>query len=577
MEMAKRKSDPPEKAAKSKTRRGEKMCRVCGEPIDVPGKDEIRCLSCSAAIGTGKEPPGGEGTVEIARIADPEGNHRVGPDAAIGALARSMATEGQLVAIRVHEHADNKTKGYILAFGRRRIEAATRLGWTHIRAEILPPVDAQTIRQESALENLERANLNALEEAVAVAALLESIAGKRFGPGMDAEAAVEIPPDAIVQAAALLGRSTRWVKDRALLLRLAPAVRDMVANGILPLGQAREIAVLASAEVQEDVAGSAVSEWNGDTRILAVETLRCMVSSRLSTLKGVPWELGISFIGRPACDACFSNTAKAGSLFDDAETPEARCLNLKCYEDKMRAAEKAVRATVRALAKKKEIGATAAQVVDYAPDFVKTAKVARELGKARDPERAEREQERTDATRVPWDQTPEHKHNMALHAWTTARNKALWTALAAKPMALALWILWTETPGYRRLVGWGDIGKAARPKVEAILNRILAGDESLLVELAADFVKEHHSCEPESLIPALCDRLGLVLDPEPKLQTFVAAAEAKKARLPAAKPDAKGKGKKPKGVGDANKDCDHECDTCDAADCGNWTGEPTLA
>ncbi|MDA2980806.1 MAG: ParB/RepB/Spo0J family partition protein, partial [Actinomycetota bacterium] len=109
---------------------------------------------------------------------------------------------------------------YELIMGERRLRAATAAGLATIPAVVRETEDDAMLR-DALLENLHRANLNALEEASAYQQLLSD-----FGITQD-------------ELATKLGRSRPQVTNTLRLLRLPADVQKKVAAGVLSAGHAR--------------------------------------------------------------------------------------------------------------------------------------------------------------------------------------------------------------------------------------------------------------------------------------------------------------------------------------------------
>ena len=114
---------------------------------------------------------------------------------------------------------------YELIMGERRLRAATAAGLPTIPA-VVRETDDDAMLRDALLENLHRANLNALEEASAYQQLLSD-----FGITQD-------------ELATRLGRSRPQVTNTLRLLRLPADVQKKVAAGILSAGHARALLAL---------------------------------------------------------------------------------------------------------------------------------------------------------------------------------------------------------------------------------------------------------------------------------------------------------------------------------------------
>lgn len=130
---------------------------------------------------------------------------------------------------------------YELVMGERRLRASKAVGLTEIPAVIRDTKDADMLR-DALLENLHRANLNALEEASAYQQLLSD-----FGITQD-------------ELAKRIGRSRPQVTNTLRLLKLPVKVQQRIAAGVLSAGHARAILSVTDAAGQEKLATKIVNE-----------------------------------------------------------------------------------------------------------------------------------------------------------------------------------------------------------------------------------------------------------------------------------------------------------------------------
>jgi ParB family chromosome partitioning protein len=130
---------------------------------------------------------------------------------------------------------------YELIMGERRLRATKELGLDTIPAVIKNTADENMLR-DALLENLHRANLNALEEASAYQQLLND-----FGITQD-------------ELATRIGRSRPQITNTIRLLRLPASVQQRVAAGVLSAGHARAILAAGDATAMEHLAQKIVNE-----------------------------------------------------------------------------------------------------------------------------------------------------------------------------------------------------------------------------------------------------------------------------------------------------------------------------
>lgn len=147
-------------------------------------------------------------------------------EAALQTLADSIKTQGIMQPILVRTLNDG---GYEIIAGERRWRASQIAGLTEV------PVLVKEIADEAALamaliENIQRENLNPLEEAQGIKRLIDEF-------GMTHERAAEA-----------VGRSRVAVSNLLRLLSLSQPVQDMLMQNKLDMGHARALVGLDAAE-----------------------------------------------------------------------------------------------------------------------------------------------------------------------------------------------------------------------------------------------------------------------------------------------------------------------------------------
>ena len=146
-----------------------------------------------------------------------------------------------IVVRRVDGAAGSEEETYELIAGERRLRASKEAGLTAIPA-IIRDTDDDAMLRDALLENLHRANLNALEEAAAYQQLLSD-----FGCTQD-------------ELARRIGRSRPQVSNTLRLLKLPPDVQRRVAAGVLSAGHARALLSLDDTAAMEALATRIVAE-----------------------------------------------------------------------------------------------------------------------------------------------------------------------------------------------------------------------------------------------------------------------------------------------------------------------------
>jgi len=152
-------------------------------------------------------------------------------------LEASLRVSGLLQPITVRPAPGG---GFELIAGERRYRAATRLGWTEIPA-IVKEIDDQTLLTLALVENLQRADLNPIEEAEGYQRLIAE-----FGLTQQ-------------QVADVVGKDRSTVNNMLRLLGLPASVRRMMQEGKLTHGHARALLGLANERAMTDLARDAMT------------------------------------------------------------------------------------------------------------------------------------------------------------------------------------------------------------------------------------------------------------------------------------------------------------------------------
>lgn len=161
------------------------------------------------------------------------------PDALLE-LANSLREVGLLQPVLVRP-APGTTERFQLIAGERRLRASQMAGLTRIPAIVRQTPDSEMLR-EALLENLQRSDLNVLEEAAALAGLLED-----SGCTHD-------------ELARMVGKSRPYISNSLRLLRLPPAVARRVAAGVISGGHARALLALPDEQSMIELASRIVAE-----------------------------------------------------------------------------------------------------------------------------------------------------------------------------------------------------------------------------------------------------------------------------------------------------------------------------
>ena len=151
-------------------------------------------------------------------VPNPNQPRRVFDDGKIDGLAKSIEASGMLQPLVVRTRAG----GYELIAGERRLRAARRLGLSEVPIIIHETADPNSLLL-ALIENLQREDLNPIEEAAAFSELQE-----QFNLTQE-------------QVAEKVGRSRSAVANSLRLLSLPDPIKEHVSRGELAAGQARAL------------------------------------------------------------------------------------------------------------------------------------------------------------------------------------------------------------------------------------------------------------------------------------------------------------------------------------------------
>lgn len=153
-------------------------------------------------------------------------------------LEASLHASGLLQPITVRPVRQGT--GYEIVAGERRLRAATNLGWTEIPA-VVKPVDDQTLLTLALVENLQRADLDALEEAEGYQRLIDEF---------------DLTQQ---QVADVVGKDRSTIASTLRLLALPASLRRMLHERALTAGHARALLALGDERIMADLARDAIA------------------------------------------------------------------------------------------------------------------------------------------------------------------------------------------------------------------------------------------------------------------------------------------------------------------------------
>ena len=162
---------------------------------------------------------------------------KVFKDESLAELANSIKEHGVFQPIIVKK----SIKGYEIVAGERRYRASKMAGLDKIPAIIRQFTDEQMM-EIALLENLQRENLSAIEEAEAYRRMIESL---------------DITQEELSRR---IGKSRSHITNILGLLRLPKEVQTEVANGTISMGHARVLSKLESEERIIELAHQIIEE-----------------------------------------------------------------------------------------------------------------------------------------------------------------------------------------------------------------------------------------------------------------------------------------------------------------------------
>lgn len=260
--------------------------------------------------------------IYLTRISISKSNPRKSIDNnAICYLAESMEEHGLLQPITVRPVDDN----YEIVAGERRYRAAKQLNWITIPA-IVREVTNDEMLEVQVLENLQREDINPMDEAAAFATLIKK--------------------EDIEWLAARIHKSTRYVQDRLKLNNLSRLGKILLSKCHLPLGHAVLISKLTPEYQMKalkecfpmiDFEDDTEYQWEEEEQICKVtlNELKDEINNFFAYFDKAKFDPADKFLNKEAgaCTECPHRTINNLLLFSDI-TSEDRCTNSSCFHAK---------------------------------------------------------------------------------------------------------------------------------------------------------------------------------------------------------------------------------------------------
>jgi len=208
------------------------------QPARRLGRGLDALIPSASSASTAASPASDLQRIPIARIRpNPYQPRREFDPEELAELTASLKASGLLQPITVRRRGD----AYELVTGERRLRAATGLGWTEIQA-IVRDLDDQTMLVVALIENLQRTDLNVIEEARGYRRLIDEF---------------QLTQQQVADA---VGKDRTTITNLLRVLSLPEDVQALVASGELSGGHARALLALAPPHSALDLAQLAVNE-----------------------------------------------------------------------------------------------------------------------------------------------------------------------------------------------------------------------------------------------------------------------------------------------------------------------------
>ena len=158
-------------------------------------------------------------------------------EASLQSLAESIRSHGIVQPLLVRRRSD----GYELIAGERRWRAAKLAGLTRVPV-VVKDVPDDSLLEIALIENIQREDLNPIEEAQAYKKLIDTV-------GLTQEA-----------LAARVGRDRSYITNYLRLLRLPDDLQQLVTEGRLSTGHARTLLALTHVDLQRRIARKIIDD-----------------------------------------------------------------------------------------------------------------------------------------------------------------------------------------------------------------------------------------------------------------------------------------------------------------------------
>ena len=228
-------------------------------------------------------------------------------------LSNSIKQVGILQPLVVHKSDEDIS--FALICGERRLRAAEAAGLTEVPCMVYDRLPADTVLEMQITENLQRKNINAMEESDAFEQLVKR--------GIST-------PELIAEK---LGTSVRYVYDRLILQRVIEDVQNLIREGKFSISHGKQFARLP----YDDQMKLWLSVQDDDD--LSVDDIKQEILSKFDLkLEDAPFDINSKKLVKKAgsCMDCTKRTGCRLVLFEDVRQDDL-CLDEACYNSKVNA------------------------------------------------------------------------------------------------------------------------------------------------------------------------------------------------------------------------------------------------
>lgn len=254
-------------------------------------------------------------------------------------LAGSLKKHGQIAPIVARPHTAGTreqlaAKGlplYEIVAGERRWRAAALAELPSVMTIVRDMTDFEVIEVQ-VIENLQREDLDPIDEAAGYAALLQT------GDRLQGYATVD-------QLAARIGKSRRYVFNRLKLLELCDKGREALATGTLSVSVAQIVAGLPTQKQQEEAIERVVIGFGGEPMTYKT-ALEYLTKTYMLRLEKARFDIRVAYDAAGPCTSCSKRTGAHADLFADVQGGDM-CQDADCFDSKTEEAHQAELAAAR--------------------------------------------------------------------------------------------------------------------------------------------------------------------------------------------------------------------------------------